>query len=100
MEILNDQNEEEIKNEKPPVVVENPPTQLEILEFYTKANEVLQARMTNAKLDYEILAYQIRKIGALNQLASMMTEPKETPDQSDSSENTDTRDNPKQPSGE
>jgi hypothetical protein len=86
MEILKDQNEEQTKNALPA-------TQAEILEFYNKANEVLQARMTNAKLDYEILAYQIRKIGALNQLASMMTESKETPDQSDSSENTDTRDN-------
>ena len=93
MEILKDQSEEQTQNA-------TPATQAEILEFYTKANEVLEARMTNAKLDYEILAYQIRKIVALNQLASMMTESKETPDQSDSSENTDTRDNPKQPSGE
>lgn len=93
MEILTDQTEEQTKNT-------TPATQAEILEFYNKANEVLQVREINARLDYEILAYQIRKIGALNQLASMMTESKETPDQSDSSENTDTRDNPKQPSGE
>jgi hypothetical protein len=93
MEILTDQTEEQTKNA-------TPATQAEILKFYNKANEVLQAREINARLDYEILAYQIRKIGALNQLASMMTESKETPDQSDSSENTDTRDNPKQPSGE
>ena len=100
MEILTDQTEEETQPKTTGGPDTPPPTRAQVIEFYTKANEILQLREINSRLEYEIVANQIRKVNAIQQLASMMAPEKETPDQSDSSENTDTRDNPKQPSGE
>lgn len=78
-EIVSDPNSEQI-----------PATREQVIEFYTKANEVLLLRKQNAEYECDIIIANLNRILALQKLGSLREEPL----QENSSEQNDTRDTP------
>lgn len=67
--------EEETKNIETQEQQKTPPSREEVIDWYTKQNEVLQLRCLNAEYEARIQVAHLRRMRALIEMGSMLQEP-------------------------